>query len=419
MTQALFQQYLAALRTDFTKLAKLEFLNEDGSVAFALDNNPRNRRAKAFLQEGSISCNLNNGRSRQADVTLANLNGEYEYAVNKIWFGQELRLSEGLILPNGQEYYIPQGIFLIENPTELLSPGSRTASFKLVDKWANLDGSLLGNLESAYSVGAGTDIFQAMAALLRLGRYDMAPDSRQPIDPLAPIFTGYYNGKTQKLTDGRTVQLTAAPYDFRSADSGTLADVLLGLAEMLAAWIGYNPVGRLVVDPSQEDILDSSKPVLWNFRQDERQLVNLSYASDPSQVFNDIIVVGAAADNNATARGRAQNLDPASDSCISRIGLKTKRIQMPNYYSNDICEAYADWQLKRSSVVARTVTIECTQMFHITENAIVSVLRTDKPGSPVERHIVQSFTRPLGQTGTMSIDAISVNDYPVSTLVKS
>lgn len=387
-------------------------------MAFTLDNDPKNKRSGAFLQSGDISCNLNNGMRRQASVTLSNLDGEFDFAVNHIWYGTQLRLSEGLILPDGTEYYIPQGIFEIEQPNERYAPGQRTTTWRLVDKWANLDGTLGGNLEGAYSVTAGTNIFTAMASLLKLGRYDMADSSPNPIDPLDPIFTSYYKGKTQKLTDGTTVSVTDAPYDFLSDDRGTLADVLLGLAEMLAAWIGYNNAGRLVIDPSQDDIADLTKPVSWDFTTDQKQLLHVEYTVRKSEVFNDLIVVGDTNDAGATARARAQNRDIASDTCISRIGLKTKRLHMANYYADQICADYATWKLKRFAALQKEVSIECTQMFHIAENSIVTIRRDDKPGSPVERHVVQGWTRPIGQTGTMIINAVSVVDYPEITYIR-
>ena len=132
----------------------------------------------------------------------------------------------------------------------------------------------------------------------------------------------------------------------------------------------------------------------------------------------DIIVVGATSDSGATARGRAQNRDLSSDTCVSRIGLKTNRLSMPNYYSDEICEAYADWTLKRASVACKSVNVSCTQMFHIVENQIITVQRPDKPGHPVERHVVQGFTRPLEQVGSMTINAISTADLPMATIIK-
>lgn len=407
-----YSDYLDTLRRNFTKIAKLEFLNPDGNVAFALDNNATNRRSGAFLQEGTISCNLNNGRRRQASVTLSNLDNEYEFAVNHIWFGQQIRLSEGLILPDGTEYYIPQGVFEIENPQEALLPGKKTVTYSLVDKWANLDGTLFGRLEDVYSVSAGTNILSAIASVLRLDRFTMENNGDNPIDPVLPLFTDYYNSRTQTLTDGTVVPLVEAPYDYLSSSTGTLADVILGLNEMIAGDIGYNQTGRLVVNPSQDDIIDTNKPILWEFSMNEPTFLGANYTTKASEVYNDIIVVGATSDTNATAKGRVQNNDQTSDTCISRIGLKTIRLEMPNYYSDDICTDYAEWMLKRYSTLAKEVTVTATQMFHIVENELISLQRQDKPGSPTELHLVKGFTRPIGQTGSMTINCVSVNDFP-------
>lgn len=414
---AIYQNYLSQLRADFTKIAKLEFLNPDGSVAYVLDNNALNKRSGAFLQSGTISCNKNNGKRRQATVTLTNLDNEYEFAVNHIWFGQQLRLSEGLILPDGTEYYIPQGVFEIENPQETLKPGQKTVTYNLVDKWANLDGTLFGNLEDVYEVKVNTNIFNAIASILKLDRYSMENNGANPVDPLAPIFTDWYNNKTQTLTDGTTVSLILAPHDFLSNSTGTIADVILGLNDMIAGDIGYNQVGRLVINPSQDDILDTDKPVLWEFTEQDKTFLGADYSPKPTEVYNDVIVVGATSDTNATPKGRAQNQDPSSDTCISRVGQKTIRIEMNDYYSDQMCQDYAEWQLKRYSVLSKSVTVTCTQMFHIVENELITVQRSDKPGSPVERHLVTGFSRPIGQAGTMTINCVSVNDFPIATLI--
>lgn len=414
MNDADFRQYLSQVKKSFTKLARLEFLDSSGAAAYTLDNNAKNKRSGAFLQDGSLSCTMQNGRRREMDITLSNLDEDFSFAVNHVWFGQRLRYSEGLILPGGGEFYLPQGVFEIENPSDSITPNQRTISYHLVDKWANLDGTLHGSLEGDYKVLAGTNIFQAMASVLRLGLYDMASGSLRPIDSIAPVFTTYYNGKTQTLTDGSVVPLLEAPYDMLTEGGGTLGDVILGLGTMLAAWIGYDPTGRLSVTPSQDDILDTTKPIQWTFREDEKQIFSIQKNPKATEVFNDVIVVGATSGSNYTARGRAQNLNPASATCISRIGLKTKRIPMPNYYSDDICEAYAEWQLKRMAAVQESVSISCQQIFHIRENDLIEVI--DKKGKST-RYLVQGFTRPVAQTGPMTINAVSVNNLEVATLV--
>lgn len=405
-----YQAYLQELNGDFTKIAKLEFLNPDGTVAFALDNNPNNSRASAFTKSGNLSVNRNNGKRRQLNVVLDNVDEQFTFDISHVWFGQQIDYYAGVILPDGTEYYLPQGRFEIESPQDALAPNGKTASWSLVDKWANLDGTHFGNLEDVYSVLADTNIFAAIAALLKLDRFTMENNGDDPIDEIPPLFTNYYNDKTQTLTDGTVVSLIDAPHDFLSNSTGTLADVVLGLVEMIAGEVGYNQVGRLFVNPSQDDINDADKPVLWDFSENKKSLLKVNYTPKITEVYNDIIVVGATNDLNETARGRAQNTNPKSATCISRIGRKTLRLEMPNYYSDQICQDYAEWMLKRYTMLSAEVQVTCTQMFHIVENELITIQREDKPGAPIERHLVTGFTCPVEQTGAMTINCVSVND---------
>lgn len=406
------KDYMSQLRTPFTKLCRLRFLQPDGSTAFAIDNNPENKRSGAFIQDGTITCNLQNGQRRTANVTLSNVDSQYDYNVNNIWFGQQIAIDEGLVLSDGSEYYIQQGVFYIAEPQETFNPDLRTISLPLVDKWAYLDGSLFGRLESTYEVPVGTNIFRPIAALLQLGK-----GNGYVIDHVLPVFTNYYNGKTQTLPDGTTVSLTDSPYTLRvDSDDGTLADVCLGMAEMVNAWIGYDQTGALRVDPSQDDIFDANKPVLWRFSQDEAQLLGTTYTIKNTEVFNDYIVLGEKQDDNPQAAGRAQNLDPTSDTNVNIIGRKTYRETASGYYTTTQCRDLAEWKLKRATVLQKAVSISCIQMMHIFENNLVEIVRTDKPGEPVERHLIQGYTRPLATNGTMTINAVSVADFPNATI---
>lgn len=413
MTQAeRMNDYRRMLRMPFTKLCRLRFLQPDGSTAFALDNNPTRRRAGAFLAEGSLTVNLNNGQRRTASVTLANLDGAFDYNVNRVWFGNRIALDEGLVLSNGTDFYIQQGVFLARNPVETVDPANRTARYELVDKWADLDGTLFGYLESTYEVKAGTNVFTPIEALLKLDR-----GNGEMVDNVAPVFTEYYNGKTQALPNGSTALLTNAPYTLRiDSDNGSYADVCLGLAEMLAAWIGYDAAGALRIDPSQDDILDSDKPLAWQFSQSEAELLGTEYTEKNTEVYNDFIVIGEAVDNSPQVAGRAQNLDPASSTNVSRIGRKTIRYRAAGYSTKRQCEDLAVWKLKRSAALQKSVSVSCSQIMHLNENELISVVRSDKPGSPVERHLVQGFTRPLAGKGPMTINAVSVQDFPTATV---
>lgn len=413
MTQAeRMKDYRKMLRGPFTKLCRLRFLQPDGSTAFALDNNPAGRFAGAFIADGSLSVNLNNGQRRTASVTLANLDGAFDYNINRVWFGNRIALDEGLVLSDGTDFYIQQGVFLVKDPVETLEPAKRTAQYDLVDKWADLDGTLFGYLESTYEVRTGTNVFAPIAALLKLDR-----GNGELVDNVAPVFTEYYNGKTQQLADGSTAKLTDAPYTLRvDSDNGSYADVCLGLAEMLAAWIGYDASGALRIDPSQDDILDSDKPLAWQFSQNEAELLGAAYTEKNTEVYNDFIVIGEAVNNSPQVAARAQNIDPASSTNVNRIGRKTVRYRAAGYSTKRQCEDLAVWKLKRSAVLQKSVSVSCSQILHLNENDLISIVRNDKPGSPVERHLVHGFTRPLTWSGPMQISAVSVQDFPTATV---
>lgn len=405
--------YLKALKGEFVKLAKLEFLQPDGTVAFVLDNNARNRRSGAFLQSGELTVNLQNGKRRTASVTLSNLDGAYDYDVNKLWFGQQVRLSEGLILPNGQDFYIPQGVFYIMNPEEKYLPNEKSVTLNLEDKWTYLDGTLFGRLDGIYEVPLNRNIFVAIKSLLELPR-----GNGYKVDATEPLFTDYYNDQTTTLPDGTVISDLLMPYTFRcESDSGTYADIILEMNNILAGWIGYDQTGRLRLDPSQDDILDATKPIQWAFTPNEKQFLGATYTVKNSDVYNDIIITGESLSEYGNVAGRACNYDPSSDTNINLIGKKTYRESAAGYYSRRQCEDLAVFKLKRQTVLQKSVSIQSGQMFHIQENQLVTIQRPDKQGFPVERHLVTGFSRPIGQTGVMTIQATSVQDFPTATIM--
>lgn len=424
-----FDRYIKQLRKPFTKICRLRFLNSDGSVAFVVDNNFRNERnnvfsinggkvkktnrnSTAFISEGTISVNLQNGQRRTVDITLSNVDEIFDYNVNNIWFGQEIALDEGLILDDGSDYYIQQGIFLIKEPTENVSNGQRTIQYTLVDKWAYIDGSLGGYLTSSYEIPAGTNIFEPISALLLEDR-----GNGIPIDRIPPVYTNYYNDKTQELPDGSTASLIVSPYDLKldSVDD-TIANIIIKLVEMINGIVGYDSSGALRIDASQDDIIDSTKPITWEFGTDEVTLSQMTYTSKNTDVYNDVIVIGEELNDYSQPNGRAQNFDPLSDTNINIIGRKTKRISQSGFATNTQCKDFANWTLKKASIMQKSVSITSTQIMHIDENKIVTIRRTDKEGSPIERHLVQGFSRPLSGNGSMTIDAVSVNDIAIATI---
>lgn len=411
--QEKYQEYLEIIRRPFLKCCRMRFLNPDGSTAFAIDSNSDNPLNSALIGTGNLSVNLQNGQRRSLSVTFENVTEKFSYNVNNLWFGQEIALDEGVILSDGSEFYLPQGVFLLTSPEETLQSNENSVSYNLVDKWANLDGSLGGNLEGTYVVDVGTNIFAGITALLA-----EVKSNGRPVDNTPPVYTVYYNDKTQELPDGTTVSLLDSPYTLEVDGGSTKADVILGLAEMINGWVGYDPTGALRIDASQDDIDDSTKPVDYAFSLDEAQLMGLTYQVNNEAVYNDYIVMGEGLDDYAQPAARARNFDPASDTNINIIGEKTYWESKNGYATETQCADYAVWKLKRAAVLQKAVTVTCTQIFHIHENNLITIARTDKEGAPIERHVIQGFSRPLVGTETMTINCISVNDFPNVTVTK-
>lgn len=397
-----YNLYAKSLRQPFQKLCRLRFLNPDGSTAFVLDNAENVRRNKCFIADGSLSVNMQNGQRRTLSVKFDNVDGEFDYNINHIWFGSEVALDEGLVLLDGTEYYIQQGIFLLTRPVDSVQPVGRTIEYALVDKWANLDGTLYGNLEGAYEAPVNTNQFSAISALLEEDK-----GNGYPVDPM-PIINGFL---------GLQIQWDYTPYTLTVDAGRTLADVVTGFVETLAGLVGYDRSGRMRIDPSSDDIDDVTKPVQWTFSMEETTLLGLTYDIKNEEVYNDYIVVGEQLKNGSQPYARVQNIDPRSDTNVSRIGRKTKRETASGYGTVKQCRDLATWRLKRASVLSKAVNISASQIFHIQENQIVEVIRTDKAGSPIEKHLVQGFSRPLTSSGAMTISAISTVDIPDFTVV--
>lgn len=422
-----YQQYLNALTRPFQKLSKLEFLQPDNSVAFTLDNSYKrgyNRMydSRAFIQTGSLSVALQNGQRRKASVTLSNADGAFDYSVNKIWHGRKIRLSMGLVLPDGSDFYFPQGVFYIANPNALHSSNQRQITYNLVDKWAYLDGTLFGTLPYSYEVAPGTNVFKAMQGVLQLSVTDLFNPAISPdlmLDNQEPVFTNYYNNLPQLDAEYFAPNGTVVTKKVNATDTafttvvemgGTAADVILDLNRNIVAHVGYDPTGAFRVEPSQDDISDLDKPVMWTFDANNSALVSTGETVRNEDVYNSVLVIGQGL-RDEPVYGEAINRNLSSDANVFMLGLRTWKESNSGFWNRKQCNDYAYWLLKRKTVLQKSISVQSSQMFHLLENRLISVQRTDKAGSPFEKHLIQSFTLPIGENGSMSINAASVFDY--------
>ena len=405
-----YSEYLYTLKTNYRPAIKIEWMNNDGSSYGEITNS-------YVDMSGTVSVSMENGTRRTADIELDNSNGEFSVDVYNLWYGKMVKLWMGVYLSDGSPYYFPQGVFYVNSVEESNTPLQRTVSLHLIDKWCFLDGTMWGNLDGIYIVPIGSNIYDALTKLLKTSRFtgENVDEAGEPqtnaVDPIMPNLSSYYLTKTYK--DGETTyNAIDTPYEIRMEYGKTYADILLEFATILGAYIYYDVDGRLTIEPTQDDIVDSSKPILWTFTPNEQEFLSEDSSHDFGTFYNDIIVIGYTT-NGKQAKGRAQNKNTASPTAIQIVGIKTyPPYEDAAYWTDEQCNELAEYYLKRQTIKQRSVQISSAPMFHLRENRLIECVRPYTMEK--EALLISGYDLPIGTTGTMSITATSVNEFSFS-----
>ena len=439
-----FEKYINTVSGNFKKAIKVEWLNPDESVNFEFTNS-------LYDINVDLSVNYQNGSRRTCTLTLNNDRNKFPINFNNIWFGQKFKLWMGIYIDEKTPYYFPQGVFYVSNPNEVYQPSTRTIKINGVDKWAFLDGTLHGKLHGTYQTNINNDLFAATRNLLRLSIFDNSfnetDDVTKMIDPTSPFIspallnkttyvlnTSYIYDNTKiyysydknnnsykeySYTDSTwysiyntlytKVEVWKCPYTAKVERGKTYADVLLEYATILCAHIYYDVNGRLVIEPmidTADNITDTDKEILWHYTVEEKTFLGLTQTYNFDKVYNDIIVLGNIT-NGYQFKARVQNRNLMSDTCVQKIGLKTKDPFEDNqYYSDDQCKELALYYAKVDTILQKSGDIASTPLYHLDVNKIVSV-STPNNNMSKELFLITGFS--LNSSDTMSVNVTSVN----------
>lgn len=410
-----FDRYLKTIKEDFRPAIKVEWLNPDESVNFEFTN-------ALYNIDVDLNVNYTNGSRRSCTITLNNDRNAFPIDFDNIWIGQKFKLWMGVYLDEKTPYYFPQGVFYITNPSDVYNPSSRTVTINGADKWAYLDGTLFGRLSGTYQTSIDTDLYSAIRGLLRLSRFKddfSATDNKEDmVDPAYPMLSPVFKDKKSELKTidketGETVITTKyvweCPYTAIVERGGTLADVLLEYATILCANIYYDVNGRLVLESmidTAEDITDTNKEILWHYSVDEKTFLGLTQKHDFEKIHNDFIVLGNIA-NGYQFKGRVQNRNILSDTCVKKIGLRTKEPYEDNqYYSDEQCVELAKYYAKTDTILQKSGDISSVTLYHLDVNKLVTV-STPNNNMSKELFLVTGFS--LSASGEMTLNIASVN----------
>lgn len=228
------------------------------------------------------------------------------------------------------------------------------------------------------------------------------------LDPIQPFISPVFLTKKTSV-DGDEVDVWKCPYTAKVERGKTYADVLLEYATILCARIYYDVNGRLVIEPmidTADDITDTNKEIVWHYTVDEKTLLGLSQTYNFDKVYNDIIVLGNIV-NGYQFKARVQNKNIMSDTCIQKIGLKTKEPFEDNqYYSDEQCKELAMYYAKTDTILQKSGDIESTPLYHLDVNKLVSI-STPNNNMSKELFLITGFT--INSSNTMTVNITSVN----------
>lgn len=234
-----------------------------------------------------------------------------------------------------------------------------------------------------------------------------------PIDPIPPLLSNHFLSKKTEITqsNGNKIEQSVllCPYTATVERGKTFADVILEYATILCANVYYDVNGRFVLEPmidTADDITDTNKEILWDYTVDEKVFSGLSQTFNFDKVYNDIIVLGNIV-NGYQFKGRVQNRNPISNTCVQKIGLKTKEpIEDNQYVSDEQCVELAKYYAKTDTILQKSGNISSITLFHLDVNKLVTI-STPNNNMCKELFLITGFS--LSTSGTMNLNVTSVN----------
>ena len=372
-----FQDYINHLKTSRIRkpLVKLEILRSE-------DETPVREVISELKTGGSLNESEKNGVRKSLSLEVDNSSKEFFPSLDsRIWVGQKAKLYVGYEI-NGENYFIPKGIFVYDNPTV---NDDLSVDINMVDKFSLIDGSIAGTLDKILIIPISTTLGNALRTMMTISQ-----DSK-------PIVID---------TD---LDSQVIPYQIIIEEGEPLGDGIIKLAEAFSCNVYYNDNGNLVFE---KDIEDSSKGSVWEFNADSVDEINYvggNIQQNFDKVKNAITVIG---DNIAgqTFRFTLKNEDLLSDTSIPNLGVEILEVIKDDIiYSTALCEQRCIYELRRKTNVNLSGRIDSIALPHIKEGDVIT-LTDSRLNLFKKRLLVDSINTSLDSGFEMSLSLLDVFD---------
>lgn len=328
---------------------------------------------------GALSIGGNQGTRRSCNFEIINDNNEYNDFISNLNLKSKFKLYQGYHI-NGKDFFLSQGVFFFNDPNIISQLSDRKIQISGTDKWAGLDGTNGGILETTYTAEAGTKYSSIIRYLLALS---IVGDIKDPIiDPQIENLT-IPNGITKEA-------------------GSTVADIIKELSDSLTCHCYYNTEGHLVV---KKVIPDNQKSVIHRFSRDDINYLGATKILKNSEVYNSVLIVADNTISGIPIVYEALNNNLSDKNSIPNVGIKkVKRIteNIKGITTLELAKQRANWELQLCSGQARLINISSVGMYHLDSNQCVE-LQDEYVDSDFERFIIDSINIPIGTENQMTI----------------
>lgn len=350
-----------------------------------------------YLIEGSGSLNINyqQGQRRSLSFSLNNTTGKFtpNGLQGTLWLDSKFKLELGMEFDNGDIVWESAGIFVVGQPNATRQQATKTVDVQCYDKFALLDGTLGGVLDSTYQVDEGKFVYQVMQETLLQDN-----GNGYPIDNKEIVFDS-------SLRDSKT------QYTLSKSPNDSLGSILTDLADMISCDIYYGVEGNLVVRSGIKDISQVNKPTLWTYSDKELEYISNTTTYDFAKVKNRVTVVGSNVNGEQVFSQTATNTNPQSPTRVAIIGVKQFYLEDSNISSDALALQRAEWELNRLSILQQTIQVASSFMIHLDVNNCIAI-NDDFFDYSDNRFIIQSLGVPLSANSMISIECTNIASLP-------
>jgi len=374
-----FNDYINALESGtYARKIKIELLRPDETVREEIT-------ALISNTNGNLSIKRNNGVRRTCSFDIFNLDNKYIPNPENFYIHQKFRLSLCLEIPNKTDFFLRQGVYILDNPSVSSAFSNSLISINGVDKFSLLNGDLNGEIGYVYIINIDTDVSQAIKSVLEL--------SGDPQPPL--IDTSLVGLKT--------------PYTMAYQPNDTLGKIITDLSQLYACSCFYNENGQLEVS---KDVDDDIKSPLWDFSTNSFVYQGGSNQFNWSDLYTSVRVVGSNIASGVAVSHTVINSNLLSPTSVQNLGFdRIFFYQTDTISTEQQCIDLSEYILKRKTAVQNSVQINSLGMFHLNPDEIIT-LTDSKLGLNKERFLINDINLQLNSNGMLSINAVKSKEIP-------